>query len=532
MELLRKISPLFSDLIYYKKTTFRADLLAGLTVGVMLIPQGMAYAVLTGLPPIYGLYGGLIPLIIYALLGTSRHLSVGPVAVSCIVLAQGLMSLGYEPFSEQYVTYAIIGGLFIGILQFLFGFFKLGAVVSFLSRPVNTGFTAAVAIIIFVSQLKDFLGIAIPRKLGLFEKMQYAAQHISEANWIAVALCLGAMLMMYILKKVNRKIPGALLAVIIGILFAYFFEMPSYGLAVVGDIPSGLPSFEMLNISKPIFIEMLPVTFAVAIISIIECIGIGKSIEAKHDYYHIKPSQELMAIGLSKIGGAFFQSIPTSGSFTRSAVNSESGAKTQVSSLFTAAVILLTLLFLTPIFYYLPKAILAAIILMSIRSLVDIDEIKKLWNFHKTEFALMLVTFFVTLFLGIEIGVMTGVLLSIINILIKSAKPRVLISQKEKKEAKAYQIRLENQLYFANAAILKKEVKKIISEKEVKKIILDASCMHDIDSSGVAVLQDILKTLKNKKIDFYICGVIPKVQNVLEKTGFSQELGSDCFLEK
>jgi len=513
-------------------------------VGVMLIPQAMAYAVLAGLPPIYGLYGGLIPLLLYAFFGTSRQLSIGPVAVSSIVLAEGISRLGVEPLSNEFIGYAIAAGLFIGLLQMIFGLLKMGFLVNFLSQPVIAGFTSAAAFIILASQLSDFLGFTIPRELNLFGKINYAVQNIGQANWISVVMCTSAMVIMLLLKKINKAIPGALVVVVLGTLLCYFLDLPTHDLAIVGTIPEGLPEFQTPDMNMETLRKIFPTVLTVTIIGIIESIGIAKSIEAKHQNYTIRPSQELFAIGISKIGGAFFQAMPTSGSFTRSAINNEAGARTTIASLITFLVILLTLLFLTPIFYYLPKAILAAIILLAIRSLIEYERAIYLWKQHRREFMLMIATFVTTLTFGIEEGVIVGVILSIVNVLHRSSTPHIVILgivpgktyyrnidrfETARQENNALIVRFDNQLFFANASFFKDRVKDLVNEEKrpLRALILDAKIMHHMDSTGMSVLRDIHRFLKKRDIDFYICEAIGPVRDILRKENFIKEIGEN-----
>lgn len=412
MSFIKRISPLVEDLGSYSTSKLWADVIAGLTVGVMFIPQAMAYAVLAGLPPIYGLYGGLLPLFLYAILGSSRHLSVGPVAVSAILIAEGISKIA-EPLSPEFVSFAILAALLIGLLQVLFSVLRLGFLVKYLSHPVIAGFTSAAAIIIFASQLKDLLGFEIPRFHHLHETVSYAGTHLYDINWIAFVMCVGAILIMLFIKKKSPKIPSALVVVVLGTVLSYGLNLTDYGLKIVGEVPSGLPDFEVPFLSIEKVQLLLPTVFTVTIIGIVESIGIAKAMESKHDYYTVRPNQELFALGIAKIGGAFFQALPTSGSFTRSAINNEAGAKTAVSSLVTVVLITLTLLFLTPIFHYLPKAILAAIILLAVRSLLEYQEAKHLWQVDKPNFVVMMMTFVCTLILGIELGVLIGVVFSL-----------------------------------------------------------------------------------------------------------------------
>lgn len=411
MRRIKSIFPISESLKNYTYEDGRSDLMAGITVAVMLVPQGMAYAMLAGMPPIYGLYGGLIPLFLYAILGTSRQMSVGPVAISSLLIVAGISQIA-QPMTEQYISLVLLAGLMIGIAQFSLGLLRIGFVVKIISHAVIIGFTAAAAIIIAISQLKDLLGIEIPRAEHSYQTLVYAIKHIEETNLLTLAICLGSMVLIYTLKKINRAIPGALLAVIICTLLVYWGGISDIN--IVGTVPDGLPGFSMPELDWKNISSILPTVFVVTIIGIVESIAIAKVIQGKHKDYEINPNQEFIALGIAKIGGAFFQAIPTSGSFTRSAVNNEAGARSGFASIFTALIIGLTLMFLTPLFYYLPKAVLAAIILLSIFGLFDLSAAKELWRKDRYQFLVMLVTFICTLLVGIEMGVLIGVVFSLL----------------------------------------------------------------------------------------------------------------------
>jgi len=316
--------PILKALSDYKGSDLQSDLLAGVTVSIMLVPQGIAYAYLAGMPPIYGLYAGLIPLILYAIFGTSRQLAIGPVAVSSLLVFAGVNQLA-TPGTPEYVELVLLTGLLAGVCQFLMGVFKMGFLVNFLSQPVIMGFTAAAAIIIGINQLKDILGIVIPRFELTGETFLYAMRHLGEANWIAVLISLGSMIAMLVMRWWNRKIPGALIVVFITTLLSWGFELESRGLDIVKDVPGGLPSFYGFQFSWDTIEQLIPVVLTVTIIGVVDSISIAKVLEARDQSYTVFPNQELRAMGISKIGGAFFQSIPTSGSFSRSAVNAETG---------------------------------------------------------------------------------------------------------------------------------------------------------------------------------------------------------------
>jgi len=537
--------PILESLESYTSRDFTKDLSAGLTVGVMLIPQGMAYALLTGMPPIYGLYGGFIPLLFYAIFGTSRQMSIGPVAISSLLVLAGISQLE-DPGSAAYIELVILTGLLVGGAQLLLSFLRMGFLVNFLSHPVLVGFTSAAAVIIGISQLKDLFGFPIPRFPHSYETLFYALQHLGETNFLSLSFCLGSILLILLLKRLHASIPGPLIATVIGTILAWALQLEDYGLSLVMDVPSGLPAFSSPVMDYDKIISVLPTVFTVTVICIVESIGIAKVLEAKHQTYEVRPNQELLALGISKLAGAFFQSLVTSGSFSRSAVNDESGAKTGVSSIISALLIALTLLFLTDLVYFLPKAVLAAIILLAIKSLFDLKEAIHLWHTHRRDFWMMMVTFIVTLLLGIGEGVVAGVALSISTVLYRSSRPHLAVLgklpgtqyyrnikrfQEAEQSDQVLIIRFDDQLYFGNAAYFKEHIKKLVRQKgaELRLLIMDASSMHDIDSTGIHALEEIHNYLKDRNIRLNLCGVIGPVRDMLFKVHLIDHFGKENF---
>jgi SulP family sulfate permease len=541
--MFKLLFPIIDSLREYTSSKWRKDMVAGITVAIMLIPQGMAYAYLAGMPPIYGLYAGIIPLFIYGLMGSSRHLSIGPVAISSLLILSGVSQIA-SVGSPEYINLVLLTGLLVGVFQFSLGLFRGGFLVNFLSHPVIIGFTSAAAIIIAISQLRDALGFTIPRFSHTYETFLYTIKNIDQTNWITLVVCFGSLGVMLLLRKISRAIPGALIVVLLGTIISYGLNLSSKGLAIVGDVPEGLPSFVMLDMNWEKIRLLATTVLAVGIIGIVESISIAKVLENKNQSYVIRPNQELLALGISKITGAFFQALPSSGSFTRSAVNNDSGAESGMSSIFTALIIALTLIFLTPLFYYLPKAVLAAIILLAVKSLFDFEEARHLWNIHKGDFTMMLLTFVITLVLGIEEGVIAGVLISLLAVLYRSAKPHVAVlgqlpgttvyrnldrfQQAESREDILI-VRFDDQLYFSNAGAFKDRIKALVRERQsfLKLVILDSSSIHDIDSSGLLALEELFNFLSKRKVELYLCGVIGPVRDMLHKSGLSQKVGHE-----
>ncbi len=511
---------------------------AGLTVASVLIPQSMAYAMLAGMPPIYGLYGGLVPLIIYALFASSTKMSVGPVAISSLLILSGVSVIS-EPGSPEYIQLVLAAGLIIGLIQAVLGFFRLGFVVNFLSHAVIVGFTSAAAIIILVSQLKDALGFHIPNSSQLYDTISYAIKNMDSTNLISLSICLVAIIIIYSIKKIGRSIPGPLIVVILAIALSYFFNFEEKGVEVVGNIPKGLPEFQTISLTLEQLKLLVPTILTVSLIGIVESMGIAKAMEARYSDHTIYPNVELRAIGYAKIVGAFFQAMPSSGSFTRSAINAESGAKTMISSLVTAIIVVLTILYLTGVFYYLPKPILAGIILVSIFSLFNIKQAKYIYRVSKTDFIMLLITFLTTLFLGIEFGVAIGVLFSVLAILYKISKPNIVTLGRlpgtnsfkdvcrfaEAQESEEIVIfRFENQLFFANASTFRDKVLEYIDTRpKMRYLLLDARLIHEMDSHGTHILKEVDELLKSKNIELHMCGAIGPVRDRLYRSNLLGE---------
>ena len=322
---LGQILPIAEWLPNYNKKDFKGDLIAGLTVAIMLIPQGMAYALLAGLPPIYGLYAGIVPLLLYAFFGSSRQLSVGPVALVSLLVLAGVGQFA-EPKSELFITLAITTALIAGIIQVILGAFRLGFLINFLSHPVIAGFTSAAAFIIGFSQLRNLLGIDISRSNKIHVIVSDAILHLQDVNYVTLGIAIGSIALMLVLKKIKKSMPYALIAVIIGTTIVWGFNLDSMGVATVGEVPRGLPGFTVPKLTFQQILDLLPLALTICLISFIESLAIAKTIESRHKNYKVSPNQELLALGFAKIGGAFFQAFPTTGSFTRSAINDEAGA--------------------------------------------------------------------------------------------------------------------------------------------------------------------------------------------------------------
>lgn len=528
----------------YKSEYFKSDLAAGITVAVLLIPQGMAYALIAGLPPIYGLYAALVPQIVYAFLGTSRQLAVGPVAMDSLLVAAGLGALSIVDPS-QYIQMAIVLALLMGALQFILGLLRMGFIVSFLSKPVIKGFTAAAAIIIGLSQLKHLLGIPVAQSNKIQEFASTFLQSTTPIHLPTLIIGLGSVLLLIGIKKWNPKIPSGLIAVVLGIFWVYFGKQAQTGVAIVGEIPNGLPSFTLPLTDWETIKALFPIALTLALVAFMEAVSVAKAIQEKHKNYEINPNQELIALGASNIIGSLFQSYPTTGGFSRTAVNDQAGAKTGISALVSAIIVAVILSFFTHWFFYLPKAVLGAIIIVAVINLIDLKYAARLFKSRKDEFAVLLLTFVLTLFVGITQGILFGIIFSLLLLVFRTSKPhyaflgRIGTTNYFKNIERFPEevvvrndliiLRFDAQLFFGNIEFFKKLVLEAIEKNkgQVKGFIINARAINYIDSTATEQLVEIIKKLQKKDIRVMIVGAIGPARDLIIKSKLIKVLGKE-----
>ncbi len=527
----------------YNKPDLKGDITAGFTTGIMLIPQGMAYALIAGLPPIYGLYAALIPPVIYALFGTAYQLSVGPVATVSILIFAGLSELNLS--SAEFILAASLLAFVTGLIQFIFGLLRLGFIVNFLSRPVIRGYTSAAAIIIGLSQMHNLLGIESPSSSGIFDTIQAIYHHFDQASLLSTFIGLGGIVFLLLLKKINKNIPGAILLIALGIVVVYFLKL-SEDLDILREIPSGLPSFTIVPFKIETIKELLPLGLLISLVGFLESISIAKSLQTKSLTNPVKANRELIALGLANMGGAFFKTFPVSAGFSRSAVHQQAGAKTPLSLIISSVLVATTLLLLTPVFYYLPKSILAAIIIAAVIKLVDINEAKNLWRVSKRDFWMMATTFIATIFFGIQEGLITGVFLSLGLVIYKSTYPHSAVLGKlpdtpyyrnldrfpealNRKDVLVY--RFDAQLYFANINYFIDTLCESIKSKgdNLNVIVINSQAINGLDMSAIYGLKTLIEDLKTRNIEVYFSEVIGPVRDMMKKTGIYDLVGNDHF---
>ena len=542
---IKKIIPILEWLPNYEKSFLKGDLIAGITVGIILIPQGIAYALIAGLPPIYGLYCALVPQVIYAIFGSARQVAIGPVAMDSLIVATGVSTLALVG-SESYIEIAILLAFMVGTIQFVLGIFSLGFIVNFLSRPVITGFTSAVALIIGINQFRNLLGVDFVQSDQIHELLEDIWMKFSFYNLPTTIIGMIAVAIIFVFRKIDKRIPSALIVVVLGIVIMRFFGKNLTDVSIVKNIPSGLPSFGIPTIELEQIRELFPIALTLVMVGYLETISIGKSQETKQDVYKVRPNQELIALGLSNIFGSFFKAYPTASSFSRSAINQESGAKTGMAAFISVVMVIITLLFFTPLFYYLPKAILAAIIIVAVFALVNIKEAAFLWRANNLDFWLLISTFIATLFFGIEYGITVGVGLSLVVLIFRTSRPYVVelgkvpdanfYRNKERFEEVIIDddilvFRFDAQLFYANSSYFRDKMDEMADKKgkALKLIVLDSESINRTDSTGVEMLKERIKFYQKKGVLFYFAGAKGPLRDALFKGGLLEIIDVNHF---
>ena len=540
---IKNFLPILEWLPNYKKTDLQGDLSAGLTVGIMLIPQGMAYAMLAGLEPIHGLYAVTIPLLLYAIFGTSRQLAVGPVAMVSLLTAAGIASL--NPSSpEQYLIYALTLAFLIGLIQVGMGAMKLGFVVNFLSHPVINGFTSAAAIIIGLSQIKHLFRISLPNSEHIQEMLVAIAQNIGDIHWLTFGIGVIGIIIIKYGKKIHKSFPAPLVAVIVGIALVSGFDLTSQGVKIVGDVPSGLPTFSSPSFDLETWKTLLPIALTISLVGFAESFAVAKTIQAKHKNYKLDANQELIGLGMANFGAAFFRGYPVTGGFSRTAVNNDAGARTALASIFSAILIVLTLLFFTGLFYNLPSAILAAVVLVAVSGLIDFKEPVHLWHKDKADFAMLIATFVITLTLGIETGIISGMVLSLIVVIYKASRPHIAklgrvphtnifrnVERFENLEEKdsLLMVRIDGPIYFANVEFIKNKLDQWTMEKgkNLQLIVFNLESVTHIDSTGAHELGEWIQSWRKNGVDVNMTSIKGPVRDILNRWGLIASVGND-----
>ncbi|MEO0625958.1 MAG: sulfate permease [Bacteroidota bacterium] len=529
----------------YDEGGFRREWLGGVTVGVLLVPQAMAYALLAGVDPIFGLYASLVPLLIYSLFSSCPQVSVGPTALASLVTLGAISGLA-KTFTADYLALAIALAGLTGLIQLLFGIFRLGVLVTLLSRPVISGFVSAAAILIMLSQLKTLFGMDMPRASYLVGTLKNFITHLGEIHWLTASISMGSLVFMITLRRVLPKWPGTLLLVFVATLITWAFDWSSLGVEVVGALPRGLPKFGLPQVDASAWVSLLPAAFILAMLSFVETVSIAKTYEERHAYYRAQPNRELVALGLSKLAGSFFQAIPTSASFSRSAIADKQGVTTFRAHLMSLVVVVLALFVLTDLFAYLPLASLSVIIVLSVEKLFNLAEIKRLWHLDRKDWFSLVTTLVFTLLGGLQWGIGAGVLVSLGRVMMRTARPHLaelgcLPESNEYRNIERYDnlkvdpnilvVRFDAELFFGNADYFRDELERLIHKRgeAPQAIVIDAHTINDLDSTGIYVLEQLHERLSADGIGLYLSGAIGPVRDQLFASGLMDRFGRDHY---
>lgn len=520
----------------------KADLMAGITVSLVAVPQSLAYAQLAGVPPIYGLYAALIPTIVGAIAGSSPILSTGPVAMTSLLTAASIAPLAAQG-TEQFYAFAVLLALMSGLFQLGFGFLRMGVLLNFLSHPVLMGFINAAAIIIGLSQLPMLLGIPVKTTEHFMLDIFNLLLRIGELELVTLGFGVVSLLALIGFKQKLPKLPGVLITVAALTVVSAAIGYEKLGGRVVGIIPQGLPSFGVPPLDWNASVALLPASFVIALISFMEAMSSSKII-AIRTRTRWDENRELIGQGLAKVAAAFCLSMPVSGSFSRSALNLASGAKTKLSAIVSAIAVALTLLFLTPLLHHLPKAVLAAIIMMAVANLVNVRIIRNAWRANLDDGIAGSVTFFATLLFApnIQNGILTGILLSLAMLLYRLMRPRVAVlglkggeslrdtsrHQIEPLGSKLAAVRFDGALYFINVSYFEDALIDVERRNPaISHILIKCSGVNQIDASGVEMLFNVVERFKSNGVTLVFSGLKEQTFEVMKRSGLIRVIGAE-----
>ncbi|PLX36282.1 MAG: sodium-independent anion transporter [Hyphomicrobiales bacterium] len=542
-----RVFPFLSWLPRVNRETLRADAFAGLTGAVIVLPQGVAFATIAGLPPQYGLYTAMVTPVIAALFGSSLHLISGPTTAISIVVFSAVSryaTVGTPEFVSMALTLTLLAGLY----QLVLGLARMGALVNFVSHTVVVGFTAGAGILIATSQMKNVLGINLPKGESFIHTWRDLWLHIGEMNLYILLVSASTLVIAILIKKFVPKLPNLLIAMIIAGLIALGINGAQHGMTFVGEIPAQLPPFSIPDLAFPTLKTLARDAFAIALLGLIEAVSISRAIAAK-SHQRIDGNQEFIGQGLSNIVGSFFSSYAGSGSFTRSGINYSSGAQTPMSALFAAAFLVLIVLLVAPLMAYLPVAAMAGVILLVAYNLIDFHQIKHVLESSYSETAILLTTLFATLLLELEFAIYLGVLLSLVIFLMRTSTPEIVTLAPDidpvyhKKTLTDVQVkpllqcpdmrilRIDMSIYFGSVNHIQSKLQHIIEKERIYHILLIGEGINAIDLSGTEMLMQEAERLDELGGGLYFTGLKPQVYQSISRTHMIKEIGNNHFFD-
>ncbi|MCA8936331.1 MAG: sulfate permease [Planctomycetes bacterium] len=550
----KRLLPFTDWLFHYKRENLTGDILAGVIVTIMLIPQSLAYAMLAGLPPEYGLYASIVPLFIYGLLGTSRTLSVGPVAVISLLTATALTPFA-APGSEEYIKLAMLLAAMTGVIQLVLGLIRGGFIASLLSHPVVAGFITGSSLLILVSQLKHILGVKAASGHLPYEAVTNLVQAARDTNLVTLGMGTLAIALLLFFRKPFRKLlqriglsenvaqiiarTGPALLVVAGMAAVALFSLDSsYGVKVVGEFPTGLPGLTLPSLDLPVIGSLAPAALAIVLAGYVESVSVGRSLGAKRRQT-IEPNQELVALGAANVASGFTGGFPVTGGFSRSVVNFDAGANTGLASMITAVLIAVVTLSLAPLLKSLPQVVLAATVIVAVAGLINFKELLRLWKYSKGDGALMGLTILSVLGLGVEIGIGVGVGASLLLYLARAGRPHMAVLGRvgesehfrniKRHEVTTYPglllLRVDENLFFANTRNIEDRLLEYVAEQaDLKHIVLSFNSVNYVDSSGLESLEALIVRLRDAGVTLHLAEVKGPVMDRFDKVGLTEHL--------
>lgn len=557
---LRRYLPILDWGRDYNRSALSNDLMAAVIVTIMLIPQSLAYALLAGLPPEAGIYASILPIVLYAIFGTSRALAVGPVAVVSLMTAAAIGQVAAQG-TMGYATAALTLALLSGGILLVMGVFRLGFLANFLSHPVIAGFITASGILIATSQAKHILGVDAHGHT-LIELVTSLLEHLPETNWITLVIGGAATGFLFWVRRglkpallgmgLSPKLAdvatkaGPVAAVVATTLVTALFGLDAHGVKIVGSVPQSLPPLTMPDLSLDLLGLLFVPALLISVIGFVESISVAQTLAAKKRQ-RIDPDQELIGLGAANIGAAFTGGYPVTGGFSRSVVNYDAGAETPAAGAFTAVGLAIAAVALTPLVFFLPKATLAATIIVAVLSLVDFSILGKSWRYSKADFAAVLATILLTLGMGVEVGVSAGVILSLALFLYKTSRPHVaevglvpgtqhfrnILRHEVETDPSLVTLRVDESLFFANARFLEDMIQdRVAADCPVRNVVLMCSAVNEIDFSALESLEAINARLTGMGVGFHLSEVKGPVMDRLQKTHFLDDMNGQVFLSQ
>jgi SulP family sulfate permease len=528
--------PFLREMRSYRMGDLRSDLVAALTVAIVALPQSMAYAIIAGVDPVYGLYAAVIAAIMGSFFGSSNHLITGPTNAIALMIA-GVMKT--HAGMDEFYPMLFLLTFMVGAIQFTLGALKVGKIVNFVSHAVIVGFTAGAGIIIGLGQLTELLGVGIAKGYHpLYEKVYLTLLAAPHVNWFSVGLAVGSIVMIVAAKKIDKRIPGALLALVVSALIAKFFDAGAHGVKLVGVIPDHLPTLMAIRFEPGWISDLMGGAFAIAIVGLVEAIAIAKSISLSSEQ-HIKPNQEFMGQGVANMTGSLFQCFPCSGSFTRSAINYSAGARTKMAGILSGVIVALTLVYFVSYARFIPMASLAAVIVVVAYGMVDGHAIGRIMRASRYDMSVMIITVLATVIMpDLERAILTGIVLSILVHVWNTGEIKVKLLRHHgavftehdlNRDSRGLSpvaiVNLDGDLYFGSANDLQDKLREVSEQTDARVFILRLKRVNVVDISAFEVVEGFIEKALEKKKHVLLCGVSPAMERFVRKIGLARKIG-------